>query len=89
VKWIEAAGGRAVPIRFYASDAELRRIFNSINGLVFPVSVHACPGPHIPLRMLSLNYIPVSLFGLPTCHSACLPAPNCYHIHVVMAHRVV
>ncbi|GFH25699.1 folate gamma-glutamyl hydrolase [Haematococcus lacustris] len=36
VKWIEAAGGRAVPIRFYASDEELYRIFKSVNGLVFP-----------------------------------------------------
>lgn len=37
VKWVEAAGGRVVPIRFYASDAELRRLFNSVNGLIFPV----------------------------------------------------
>lgn len=36
VKWIESAGGRAVPIRFYATDAELKRVFNSINGIVFP-----------------------------------------------------
>ena len=36
VKWIESAGGRAVPIRFYASDEELARLFNSINGLIFP-----------------------------------------------------
>lgn len=36
VKWVEAAGGRVVPIRFYASDAELKRLFNSVNGLVFP-----------------------------------------------------
>eukprot|EP00195_Chlamydomonas_chlamydogama_P004992 CAMPEP_0202904808 /NCGR_PEP_ID=MMETSP1392-20130828/31165_1 /ASSEMBLY_ACC=CAM_ASM_000868 /TAXON_ID=225041 /ORGANISM="Chlamydomonas chlamydogama, Strain SAG 11-48b" /LENGTH=315 /DNA_ID=CAMNT_0049592621 /DNA_START=102 /DNA_END=1049 /DNA_ORIENTATION=+ len=36
VKWIESAGGRAVPVRFYASEGELKRIFNSINGLVFP-----------------------------------------------------
>lgn len=39
VKWIESAGARAVPIRFYASDGELRRIFQSINGLVFPGGV--------------------------------------------------
>ncbi len=39
VKWIEAAGARAVPIRFYASDDELARLFKSINGLIFPVSV--------------------------------------------------
>jgi len=25
-----------VPIRFYASDEELARLFNSINGLIFP-----------------------------------------------------
>ncbi|GAX73089.1 hypothetical protein CEUSTIGMA_g542.t1 [Chlamydomonas eustigma] len=36
VKWIEAAGARAVPIRFYASDSELKRLFKSINGLIFP-----------------------------------------------------
>ena len=36
VKWIEAAGGRAVPIRFYVSDGELRRLFDSVNGLIFP-----------------------------------------------------
>ena len=36
VKWVEAAGGRVAPIRFYASDAELRRLFDSVNGLIFP-----------------------------------------------------
>eukprot|EP00879_Flechtneria_rotunda_P025275 GHRR01026848.1.p1 GENE.GHRR01026848.1~~GHRR01026848.1.p1 ORF type:complete len:175 (+),score=32.54 GHRR01026848.1:153-677(+) len=36
VKWVEAAGGRVVPIRFYATDAELYRLFKSVNGLVFP-----------------------------------------------------
>ncbi|KAG2441123.1 hypothetical protein HXX76_003975 [Chlamydomonas incerta] len=36
VKWIEMGGGRAVPVRFYSSDSELRRLFNSLNGLVFP-----------------------------------------------------
>ena len=36
VKWIEAAGARPVPIRYYSSDAELRRLFNSVNGLIFP-----------------------------------------------------
>lgn len=36
VKWIEAAGGRAVPIRFYHSEAELHRLFKSVNGLIFP-----------------------------------------------------
>ena len=35
-KWIEAAGARAVPIRYYSSEAELRRLFNSVNGLIFP-----------------------------------------------------
>jgi gamma-glutamyl hydrolase len=35
-KWIESAGARAVPIRFYSSEAELRRLFNSVNGLIFP-----------------------------------------------------
>ena len=37
VKWVESAGGRVVPIRFYASDAELYRLFKSVNGLIFPV----------------------------------------------------
>ena len=36
VKWIESAGGRAVPIRFYDSDQELRRLFKSVNALLFP-----------------------------------------------------
>ncbi|GAX73090.1 hypothetical protein CEUSTIGMA_g543.t1 [Chlamydomonas eustigma] len=36
VKWVEAAGARAVPIRFYATDQELARLFKSINGLIFP-----------------------------------------------------
>ncbi|PNH12468.1 Gamma-glutamyl hydrolase, partial [Tetrabaena socialis] len=36
VKWVESAGGRVVPVRFYASDAELHRLFKSLNGLVFP-----------------------------------------------------
>eukprot|EP00798_Chlamydomonas_sp_ICE-L_P027707 gene27707-7350_t len=36
VKWLESAGARPVPIRFYASDGELARLFKSINGLVFP-----------------------------------------------------
>jgi hypothetical protein len=38
VKWVEAAGGRVAPIRFYASDAELKRLFNSVHGLIFAVS---------------------------------------------------
>lgn len=36
VKWLEAAGARPVPIRFYASEDELHRLFKSINGIVFP-----------------------------------------------------
>lgn len=36
VKWIEAAGARAVPIRYYSSDAELHRLFKSVNGIIFP-----------------------------------------------------
>lgn len=36
VKWIEAAGARAVPIRYYSSDQELYRLFKSVNGLIFP-----------------------------------------------------
>lgn len=30
------AGGRAVPIRYYDNDKELRRIFDAINGMVWP-----------------------------------------------------
>ncbi|KAK9803146.1 hypothetical protein WJX72_001749 [[Myrmecia] bisecta] len=36
VKWIESAGGRAVPIRLYDSDEELKRLFSSVNGIIFP-----------------------------------------------------
>ncbi|KAK9833340.1 hypothetical protein WJX81_007993 [Elliptochloris bilobata] len=35
-KWIEMSGARAVPIRFYVSDQELRQLFESINGLILP-----------------------------------------------------
>lgn len=35
-KWIEAAGGRAVPLRYYVSDNELRRLFDTVNGIIFP-----------------------------------------------------
>lgn len=30
------AGGRAVPIRYYDNKDELRRVFSSINGLIWP-----------------------------------------------------
>ncbi|CAG9461317.1 unnamed protein product [Pedinophyceae sp. YPF-701] len=36
VKWVELSGARAVPIHFRKSDAELKRVFKSINGIVFP-----------------------------------------------------
>lgn len=36
VKWVESAGGRAVPIRYYSSDSELRRLFKATNGIIFP-----------------------------------------------------
>ncbi|DBA85682.1 hypothetical protein WJX77_001899 [Trebouxia sp. C0004] len=36
VKWIESAGGRAVPIRFYESEDEIHRLFRSINGVILP-----------------------------------------------------
>ena len=36
VKWIESAGGLAVPIRYYSSEEELYRLFKSVNGLIFP-----------------------------------------------------
>jgi gamma-glutamyl hydrolase len=35
VKYIESAGGRVVPINYYASNDELDSIFSSINGLFF------------------------------------------------------
>jgi hypothetical protein len=43
VKWIESAGGRAVPIRFYVSDEELKRVFSSINGVIFPGELFLSP----------------------------------------------
>jgi len=36
VKWIEAAGARPVPIRYYSSEAELHRLFKAVNGIIFP-----------------------------------------------------
>eukprot|EP00983_Pelagomonas_calceolata_P026619 834411-Pelagomonas_calceolata.AAC.2 len=38
IKWVEAAGGRPVLIRYYSSEGELRRLFQQVNGLVLPVS---------------------------------------------------
>jgi gamma-glutamyl hydrolase len=35
VKWIEAAGGRVVPLRYDAPLPELDRLFNSLNGVLF------------------------------------------------------
>jgi gamma-glutamyl hydrolase len=35
VKYLETAGGRVVPINYYASNEELDKIFSSINGLFF------------------------------------------------------
>ena len=34
-KFVESAGARVVPIRYDASDAELRRLFRSVNGVLF------------------------------------------------------
>lgn len=36
VKFLEAAGARVVPLRYSASEEELRRVFDSINGVLFP-----------------------------------------------------
>eukprot|EP01088_Endostelium_zonatum_P003511 TRINITY_DN14721_c0_g1_i1.p1 TRINITY_DN14721_c0_g1~~TRINITY_DN14721_c0_g1_i1.p1 ORF type:complete len:340 (-),score=64.15 TRINITY_DN14721_c0_g1_i1:3-1022(-) len=36
VKWIESGGARVVPILYGYSDAELHKLFNSINGLMLP-----------------------------------------------------
>lgn len=36
VKYLEAAGARVVPVDFYASDAELDHLFESLNGFLFP-----------------------------------------------------
>uniref|UniRef100_A0A7S3VMD6 folate gamma-glutamyl hydrolase n=3 Tax=Dunaliella tertiolecta TaxID=3047 RepID=A0A7S3VMD6_DUNTE len=36
IKWVEAAGGRPVLIRYYSSEGELRRLFQQVNGLVLP-----------------------------------------------------
>lgn len=42
VSWIESAGGRVVPIRYGASEDEMVDVFNSINGIVFPVRQVLC-----------------------------------------------
>ena len=36
LQWIESAGARVAVIPFDAPEAELRSIFNSINGVLFP-----------------------------------------------------
>ena len=36
VSWIESAGGRVVPIRYDSTEKEVERIFESLNGIVFP-----------------------------------------------------
>lgn len=36
VKFIESAGARAVPVHYDASEDELRSLFSSINGMLFP-----------------------------------------------------
>lgn len=57
VKWIEAAGGRAVPIRFYVSDGELRRLFDSVNGLIFPGEFFLSFFPFFFLLFFSLSLV--------------------------------
>eukprot|EP01045_Picozoa_sp_COSAG04_P017041 COSAG04_NODE_1478_length_6574_cov_5.073359_1_plen_109_part_00 len=43
-QWIEAAGGRVVPIRYDAPATELERIFRSVNGVLFTGAAdEACP----------------------------------------------
>lgn len=90
VKWIEAAGGRAVPIRFYASDRELYRIFKSINGIVFPVSIIpfpsfaalCCPMPIFLLPMLQ-QALPSALLAR---QRACLLHSQLQHPHQHITH---
>jgi len=36
IKFIELAGGRVVPIPYDADTATLDKIFNGINGILFP-----------------------------------------------------
>jgi hypothetical protein len=36
IKYIEAAGARAVPILWTMDDAEITRRFHAVNGLLFP-----------------------------------------------------
>jgi len=43
VKYLESAGARVVPINYYASNAELDTLFNSINGIFFPGGSSAFP----------------------------------------------
>eukprot|EP01125_Pyxidicula_operculata_P003455 TRINITY_DN1432_c0_g1_i3.p1 TRINITY_DN1432_c0_g1~~TRINITY_DN1432_c0_g1_i3.p1 ORF type:complete len:316 (-),score=58.72 TRINITY_DN1432_c0_g1_i3:68-1015(-) len=44
VKWIESAGGRVVPIPYDADQETLKKIFNSINGLLYPGGDVDLPG---------------------------------------------
>jgi hypothetical protein len=66
VKWIEAAGGRAVPIRFYASDDELHRIFKSINGIIFPVG-HRPETAWAAALVLRVRIVCRATAHVPTC----------------------
>lgn len=36
IKWIEAAGGRAVPIPWFIEESALRRLMKYLNGFLFP-----------------------------------------------------
>ena len=35
-KWVESAGGRAVPVPYDASDEHVEALFRQTNGLLFP-----------------------------------------------------
>jgi len=36
VKWLESGGARVIPFRYGTSAVEIKKVFNSINGIVFP-----------------------------------------------------
>ena len=54
VKYLEAAGARVVPVDFYASDAELDHLFESLNGFLFPGKLKSS---HRLLTLCTFNFI--------------------------------
>lgn len=65
MKWIESAGGRAVPIPYNASAPVLDALFDRINGLLLPGGGNPLPDAavHMIRRAVAANdagdYFPV------------------------------